>query len=322
MRIAVLDDYQDAFRAHPRFGVLSGHEVTAFTDTLKEPDALVARLEPFEGVVTIQQRSPLPGSVISRLPNLRFISQTGRNTYHLDLAACARQGIVVSAGGAGDPSVTAELTWGLVLAALRHIPAEVENLKAGRWQSTLGTQLKGKILGIYAFGRIGSIVAGYGKAFGMRVLCFGREGTLERARAAGYEVPSSRAAFFSACDVICLHLPLSPETRGIVTGADLARMKPDALLVNTSRAPIVEPGALAEALQAGRPGRAAIDVFDDEPVLGASDPLIALPNALCTPHLGYVARETYDALFGTAIDQILAFTAGEPINVADLPPAA
>jgi D-3-phosphoglycerate dehydrogenase len=321
MRIAILDDYQDAFRAHPRFGALAGHEVTAFTDTLKEPEALALRLAPFDALVTIQQRSALPGSVLARLPKLRFISQTGRNTYHLDLAACARQGITVSAGGAGDPSVTAELTWGLVLAALRHIPAEVANLKAGRWQSTLGTQLKGKILGIHGFGRIGSIVAGYGRAFGMRVLCFGRDGTAARAKESGYEVPTSRAAFFSACDVICLHLPLTPETRGIVTEADLARMKPEALLVNTSRAPIIAPGALAAALQAGRPGRAAIDVFDDEPVLGAADPLIALPNALCTPHLGYVARETYEALFGTAIEQILAFAAGRPINVADLPPA-
>ena len=187
MRIAILDDYQDAFRHHPRYAALAGHEVTAFTDTLKSADALAERLLPFDAVVLIQQRSPLPGSVISRLPNLKFISQTGRNTYHLDLAACGRQGITVSAGGAGDPSVTAELTWGLVLAALRHIPAEVENLKAGRWQSTLGTQLRGKVLGIYGFGRIGSIVAGYGKAFGMRVLCFGRDGTIERAREAGYE---------------------------------------------------------------------------------------------------------------------------------------
>ena len=319
MRIAVLDDYQDAFRHHPKYAALAGYEVTAFTDTLKEPDALAERLHPFDAVVLIQQRSPLPGSVILRLPNLKFISQTGRNTYHLDLAACERQGITVSAGGAGDPSVTAELTWGLVLAALRHIPAEVESLKAGRWQSTLGTQLKGKVLGIYGFGRIGSIVAGYGKAFGMRVLCFGRDGTAERARAAGYEVPSSRAAFFSAADVICLHVLLTPETRGIITAADLGHMKPSALIVNTSRAPIIEKGALASALLAGRPGRAAIDVFDEEPVLGASDPLIAMPNALCTPHLGYVARETYEALFGTAIDQLIAYDRGQPINVAELP---
>ncbi|NNM73038.1 D-2-hydroxyacid dehydrogenase family protein [Enterovirga aerilata] len=319
MRIAVLDDYQDAFRRHPNFQALAAHEVTAFTDTVKDPDELAARLAPFDAIVLIQQRSPLPDAVISRLSNLKFISQTGRNTYHLDLAACRRQGVTVSAGGAGDPSVTAELTWGLVLAALRHIPEEVGNLKAGRWQSTLGTRLRGKILGIYGFGRIGSIVAGYGRAFGMRVLCFGREGSLARAREAGYEVPSSRAAFFSVCDVICLHVLLTPETRGVITAADLAHMKPDALLVNTSRAPIIEEGALAAALLAGRPGRAAVDVFDDEPVLGASDPLIGMPNALCTPHLGYVARETYEALFGTAIDQILAFETGAPINLVELP---
>ena len=319
MRIAVLDDYQDAFRHHSKFAALAGHEVKAFTDTLKDPDALAERLQPFDAVVLIQQRSPLPGSVISRLPNLKFISQTGRNTYHLDLAACGRQGITVSAGGAGDPSVTAELTWGLVLAALRHIPAEVESLKAGHWQSTLGTQLKGKVLGIYGFGRIGSIVAGYGKAFGMRVLCFGRNETMERAKAAGYEVPSSRTAFFSEADVVCLHVLLTPETRGIISAADLGHMKPSALIVNTSRAPIIEEGALAAALVSGRPGRAAIDVFDDEPVLGVSDPLIGMPNALCTPHLGYVARETYEALFATAIDQLLAYDKGQPINVADVP---
>jgi D-3-phosphoglycerate dehydrogenase len=322
MRIAILDDYQDAFRAHRNFAALAGHEVTTFTDTIKDPDALASRLEPFDALVLIQQRSSLPGSVVSRLHNLKFISQTGRNIYHVDMAACAAQGITVSAGGAGDPSVTAELTWGLVLSALRHIPEEVENLKAGRWQSTLGTRLKGKILGVYAFGKIGSIVAGYGRAFGMRVLCFGREGTIQRAKEAGYEVPASRAAFFSASDVICLHLPLNPETRGIVTAVDLARMKPDALLVNTSRAPIIEEGALAAALLAGRPGRAAIDVFDDEPVLGASDPLIGMPNALCTPHLGYVARETYDALFGAAIDQIIAFEKGAPINLVAMPAAS
>jgi D-3-phosphoglycerate dehydrogenase len=319
MRIAVLDDYQDAFRHHARFGALAGHEVTAFTDTVKDPQALADRLAPFDALVLIQQRSPLPGAVIARLPNLKFISQTGRNTYHVDLAACAERGITVSAGGASDPSVTAELTWGLVLSALRHIPEEVQNFKAGRWQSTLGTRLKGRILGVYGFGKIGSIVAGYGRAFGMRVLCFGRESSHERAREAGYEVPSSRAAFFSVCDVISLHVALNPETRGLITRTDLAHMKPTALLVNTSRAPIIEAGALATALLAGRPGRAAIDVFDDEPVLGATDPLIGLPNALCTPHLGYVARETYDSLFGTAIDQLLAFGRGEPINRVELP---
>ena len=321
MRIAVLDDYQDAFRNHPRFGLLGEHDVTVFTDTVRDPEELAHRLLPFDGLVLIQQRSPLPQAVISRLPNLKFISQTGRNAYHLDLAACARQGITVSAGGAGDPSATAELTWGLVLAALRHIPEEAGHLAAGHWQSTLGTQLKGKILGIYGFGRIGRIVAGYGRAFGMRVLCFGREGSIARAREEGYEVPSSREAFFSVCDVICLHVLLSRESRGVIKAADLARMKPDALLVNTSRAPIIEEGALAAALMSGRPDRAAVDVFGDEPVLGASDPLIGLPNALCTPHLGYVTRETYEAIFGTAIDQILAFSEGEPINLVDLPAA-
>ena len=319
MRIAVLDDYQDAFRHHPRFPALAGHEVTTFADSVRDPDALAERLAPFDALVMIQQRTALPGAEIARLPHLKFISQTGRNTYHLDLKACAKAGIDVSAAGAGDPSSTAELTWGLVLAALRHIPEEAARLRAGHWQATLGAQLKGKVLGVYGYGRIGRLVAGYGRAFGMRVLCFGREGSLERAKADGFEVPSGRGAFFSACDVICLHISLTPETRGIVTAADLGRMKPDALLVNTSRAPLIQAGALVEALQAGRPGRAAVDVFEEEPVLGAADPLIGLPNVLCTPHLGYVTRETYDSLFGTAIDQLLAFMRGEPINLVDLP---
>lgn len=321
MRIAVLDDYQDAFRSHAKFGALGGHDVTVFTDPLKDADALADRLAPFDALVLIQQRTPLTASLISRLPNLKFISQTGRNTYHVDLAQCAKQEITVSAGGAGEPSSTAELTWGLVLAASRHIPAGVGNLQAGRWQSTLGVQLKGRILGVYGFGRIGSIVAGYGRAFGMRVLCFGREGSVERAKAAGYEVPSSRAAFFAASDVVCVHVALTPETRGGITAADLGHMKPDALFVNTSRGPVVEPGALEAALLAVRPGRAAVDVHDDEPVLGASDPLIGLPNALCTPHLGYVTRETYDALYGAAIDQIVAYAAGAPMNLVELPPS-
>lgn len=319
MRIAVLDDYQDAFRGHARFGALAGHDVTVFTDPLTDPDRLAERLAPFDAVVLIQQRTPLPAAVIARLPNLEFVSQTGRNSYHVDLAQCARQGITVSAGGTGEPNATAELTWGLVLAALRHIPAEVERLRNGRWQSTLGVQLRGRILGVYGFGRIGSLVAGYGRAFGMRVLCFGREGSIARAKAAGYEVPSSRAAFFAASDVVCVHVALTPETRGSVTAADLGRMKEDALFVNTSRGPVVETGALARALLAGRPGRAAVDVYDEEPVLGASDPLVGLPNALCTPHLGYVTAETYGALHGTAIDQIVAYAAGEPINLVELP---
>lgn len=315
MKIVVLDDYQDAFRHSDRFGELAGHEVVAYQDTVKDEDALVARLADATAIVLIQQRSPLPAGVVRRLPKLKFISQTGRNVYHVATDACAAQGVVISAGGAGKPSVIAEFTWGLILAALRHIPEEAAALKAGRWQSTVGVGLEGKTLGVYSYGRIGSLVAKAGAAFGMRVVCFGREGSTAKAREAGYEVAASREEFFADTDVLTLHLALNAETRGIVTGVDLVRMKPGALLVNTSRSGIVEEGALASALRFGRPGRAAIDVFDSEPVIGAADPLIGFANVLATPHLGYVEERTYESLFGTAIAQLLAFAAGEPINV-------
>lgn len=315
MRIVVLDDYADAFRHSTRFGDLAGHDVAIFQDTAKREDDLVERLADADAVVLIQQRSVLSAAVIRRLPRLRFISQTGRNVYHVATEACAAQGIVISAGGAGKPSVIAEFTWGLILAALRHIPDEAANLKAGGWQRTIGTGLEGKTLGIYACGRIGSLVANAGAAFGMRVVCFGRDGSTAKARAAGREVATSREAFFAESDVLTLHLALNAETRGIVTAVDLARMKPTALLVNTSRAGIVETGALAAALTSGRPGRAAIDVFHEEPVIGAADPLIGHPNVLATPHLGYVEEGTYESLFGTAIAQLLGYLQGQPINL-------
>jgi D-3-phosphoglycerate dehydrogenase / 2-oxoglutarate reductase len=266
--------------------------------------------------VLTQQRSALPRAALDRMPALRMISQTGRNVAHIDLAACAERGIVVSAGGAGGPEATAELCWGLILAALRHIPEEVQRLKQGQWQHTLGTGLKGRTLGVYAYGRIGSLVARVGQAFGMRVLCWGREGSLERARKDGFAVAESREALFAAVDVLTLHITLNAGTRGIVTADDLARMRPSALLVNTSRAQIIAPGALVAALTYGRPGRAAVDVYEEEPVLGAEDPLLALPNVLCTPHLGYVEEGVYAALYGTAVEQLLAFAAGRPINLA------
>jgi D-3-phosphoglycerate dehydrogenase len=224
---------------------------------------------------------------------------------------------VVAAGGAGNPSPTAELAWGLILSALRRIPQEVQRMKEGKWQGSVGVGVEGKTLGIYAYGRIGSIVAKVGRAFGMRVVCWGREGSTARAREAGFEVASSREAFFENADVISIHLPLNKETRGIVKADDLARMKPTALIVNTSRAPLIVEGALAEALKRGRPGRAAVDVYEDEPVLGGKHPLIGMDNVVCTPHLGYVEEGTYESYFGTAIDQIVAYAAGKPINVVN-----
>ena len=314
MRVAVLDDYADAFGTLPCASRLGDHEVVAFTDSVTGA-ALVDRLDGFDAVVLLQQRTALPGEVVEGLTTVRLVSQTGRNTSHLDLAALAARGIVVSAGGAGGPHATAELTWALILAAQRHLPEEVGALRAGGWQSTVGIGLHAKTLGIHGLGRIGSLVAEVGRAFGMRVVVWGREGSLERAIEAGYAAAASREAFYRESDVVSVHLPLKPETAGIVTAADLALMKPDALFVNTSRAGLVAPGALVAALEAGRPGRAAVDVFDSEPVLGASDPLLALPTVTATPHLGYVERDVIAGLYDAAVDQVLAFAAGEPINV-------
>lgn len=315
MKIAVIDDYQNAFRKLSSYGKLKGHDVIVYTDTEKDPVKLAERLKDADAIVLTQQRSPFPRAVIERLPNLKLISQTGRNAYHIDIEACTQRGIIISAAGAGKPNPTAELAWGLILSALRHIPEEVQRLKSGEWQKTVGTGVFGKTLGVYAYGRIGGLVARVGKAFGMRVTCWGREGSTTKARADGFEVPATREAFFSEADVISLHLPLNKETRGIVTAADLARMKPTALIVNTSRAPLIEPGALVAALKQGRPGRAAVDVYEEEPVLNASHPLIKMDNVVCTPHLGYVEEDTYEAYYGTAIDHIVAYAAGKPINV-------
>jgi D-3-phosphoglycerate dehydrogenase / 2-oxoglutarate reductase len=317
MKIAVIDDYQDAFRKLDCYARLRGHEIAVYHDTEKDPARLAERLKDAEAVILTQQRSPFPRTLAERLPKLKLISQTGRNANHIDVAACTEKGIVVSAGGAGNPSPTAELTWGLILSALRRIPQEVQRMKEGHWQGSVGIGLDGKTLGIYAYGRIGSIVAGVGRAFGMRVVCWGREGSTGRAREAGFDVAASREAFFESADVISIHLPLNKETRGIVKGDDLARMKPTALIVNTSRAPIIAEGALVEALKRGRPGRAAVDVYEEEPVLGVNHPLLKLDNVICTPHLGYVEQATYESYFGTAIEQILAFAAGKPINVVN-----
>ena len=317
MKIGVLDDYQDAFRKSAAFPRLQDHDVVVYNDTEKDPAKLAARLEGAHAVVLTQQRSAFPRAVIERLPHLKLISQTGKNAYHIDLAACTERGIVVSAGGASSPNPTAELAWALILANLRHIPQEVQNLREGRWQSTVGVGLSGKTLGVYAYGRIGTVVANVGRAFGMRVVCWGREGSTAKARAEGFDVAPNRETFFETCDVVSLHLPLNKDTRGIVTGADLARMKPSALFVNTSRAPLVEQGALAAALANGRPGRVAVDVYEDEPMLDRNHPLLEMATATCTPHLGYVEERVYEGIYRVAIDQILAYAAGEPINVVN-----
>ena len=309
MEIVIPDDYQDAVRHLACFSKLGGHTVTIYTDTVKDLDALAARLAPAEVLVLIRERTVISDALLARLPRLRMISQTGKGAAHIDLEACARRGITVETG-TGSPYAPAELTWALLLAAARRIPREVAGLKAGGWQSTLGIGLRGRTLGIWGYGKIGQVVAGYGRAFGMTVLAWGRAGSLARAQADGFETAASPEELLARSDALSLHVKLTPDTRGLVTAAHLALMKPEAILVNTSRAELIAPGALAAALKAGRPGFAAVDVYEDEPVLGAAHPLLALENALCTPHLGYVERDSYALYFGQAFDNVLNWAAG------------
>lgn len=312
MNIVIPDDYQNAVRGLACFARLAGHSVTIYNDTAKDPDLLAARLRSADAVVLIRERTPIGDELLARLPRLKLISQTGRGVTHIDVAACTARGVVVAAGS-GSPYATAELTWGLVLAAARRIPQEAAQLKAGRWQTSLGVGLRGRTLGVFGFGNIGTVVAGYGRAFGMRVLVWGRDSTLAKAAAAGYEPARDREEFFARSDFLTLHLRYSPDTHGIVGAGDLARMKPGAVLVNTSRAGLIAEGALAQALANGRPGCAAVDVYEDEPVLDGRHPLLALDNAVCTPHLGYVERDSYELYFGAAFDAVLAFAAGRPV---------
>jgi D-3-phosphoglycerate dehydrogenase len=318
MNITILDDYQNVVRTLSCFSKIAGHRVTIWNDHTKDVDTLAERLKDTEALVLIRERTPISAPLIERLPKLRIISQ--RSVYpHIDVEACTKHGVILSSNmNPGQPSYsTAELTWGLVIAALRRIPQEVAALKAGYWQTTVGLGLRGRTLGIYGYGRIGTVVAGYGKAFGMNVLVWGRESSVAKAHADGYTAARSREAFFEESDVLSLHLRLIDATRGIVTAADLAHMKPTALIVNTSRAGLIEPGALTTALKAGRPGMAAVDVYEEEPVLNALHPLLALDNAVCTPHLGYVERDAYEQQFSGSFDQILAYLAGKPVYVVN-----
>ena len=318
MKVAILDDYFDTVRTLPSFSKLAGHDVTVWNDHVQDTDALAERLKEAEALVLIRERTKIRTPLLERLPKLKLISQ--RSVYpHIDVDACTRLGIVVaSSQHAGTPSyATAEFTWGLVLAAMRQIPQQMESLKAGRWQIGVGHSLHHKTLGIYGYGRIGAVVAGYGKAFGMNVLVWAREATRARARAEGWETAPSKEAFFATCDIVSLHMRLVEATRHIVTAADLTRMKPSALLVNTSRAPLIEPGALVAALRAGRPGMAAVDVYEEEPLRDTAHPLLTMPNVVATPHLGYVTHEEYETQFVDIFDQIAAYSAGKPINVVN-----
>jgi D-3-phosphoglycerate dehydrogenase / 2-oxoglutarate reductase len=318
VKVSILDDYFDTLRTLDCFAKLKGHDVTIWNDHIQDVDKLVERLKDTEALVLIRERTQIRTPLLERLTKLKLISQ--RSVYpHIDIDTCTRLGIVVSSGQHADtPSyATAELTWGLVLSAARMIPQQVNSLKAGNWQFAVGTTIRGKTFGVYGYGRISAVVAGYAKAFGMKVLVLAREASMAKARADGFENAASKAAFFEQCDVISLHMRLVDATRGIVKAEDLARMKPTAILVNTSRAGLIEPGALVKALRAGRPGHAAVDVFEKEPLRDTADPLLNMDNVVATPHIGYVSRDEYEIQFTDIFDQIVAYAAGTPTNVVN-----
>jgi D-3-phosphoglycerate dehydrogenase len=318
MKVSILDDYGDTVRTLACFSKLAGHQVKIWNDHVTDIGSLAERLKDTEGLVLIRERTGIPAALLERLPKLKLISQ--RSVYpHIDIASCTRMGVVVCSNlHSGTPSyATAELTWGLILAAMRQIPQQAAALKAGNWQIGVGYSIREKKLGVYGYGRIGGVIAGWGKAFGMQVWVWARDGSLAKAQADGYIAARSKESFFEECDVISLHMRLVEATRGIVTAADLARMQTTALIVNTSRAGLIEPGALEAALRAGRPGMAAVDVYDEEPILGGRHPLLGMENVVCTPHIGYVTREEYEIQFTDIFDQINAYGARQPIHVVN-----
>jgi D-3-phosphoglycerate dehydrogenase / 2-oxoglutarate reductase len=318
MKISILDDYFDTVRKLPCFHRLDGHAVEIWNDHVQDNDQLAERLKDTDTLVLIRERTKIRTPLLERLPKLKLISQ--RSVYpHIDIDTCSRLGIVVSSSQhPGAPCyAAAELTWALTLAAVRQIPQQMASLRAGTWQLGVGTTLRGKTLGIFGYSRIGRAVAEYGKAFGMTVIFWAREASMAKARSEGYATAVSKEAFFEQADVLTLHMRLVEASCGIVTAADLARMKPSALLVNTSRAALIEPGALVAALKAGRPGMTAVDVYEDEPVRDTRHPLLNMPNVVCTPHIGYVSSEEYETQFSDIFEQITSYCAGRPINVVN-----
>lgn len=321
MKIAVLDDFQDAVRGLSCFRLLDGHEVKVFNNSARGLGQLAIRLAPYEALVLIRERTAFPAALLDRLPNLKLISQTGKVSGHIDVAAATGHGIAI-AEGIGSPVAPSELTWALIMAASRKIVPYANNLKEGLWQTAsinpvlngLGRSLRGRTLSIWGYGKIGRLVASYARAFGMRVLVWGSEGSRQAAQDDGFEAAVSREALFTQADVLTVHLRLLDATRGIVKAEDFARMKPDALFVNTSRAELVEEGALEQALRSGRPGYAALDVFSNEP-LKPDSPLLRIPTVLATPHLGYVEQDSYEIYFQTAFENVVRFAAGQPDNI-------
>jgi D-3-phosphoglycerate dehydrogenase len=312
MKIAILEDYQDAVRQLSCFALLAGHEVDVFTQPMSEDD-MAQQLAEHEAVVLIRERTHITDALMARLPKLKLISQTGKVSGNVDMEAAQRRGVTVMEG-TGDPTAPAELTWALIMAAYRRIPQYVSHMKSGQWQvvsdqtqhNSIGRAVKGDVLGIWGYGKIGQRIAKYARAFDMNVLVWGRTASLEKALGDGHRVASSKAEFFAQSDIVSLHLRLNEATRHIVKASDLAQMKPSALLVNTSRAELIETGALLSALDLGRPGFAALDVFEQEPI-HPQDPLLQHDNVVATPHLGYVEQKGYELYFSTALQNVLAF---------------
>jgi D-3-phosphoglycerate dehydrogenase len=318
MKVTILDDYHDTVRTLDAFRKLAGHEVRIWNDHVQDVDRLAERLADTEVLILIRERTQIRAPLIERLPKLKLISQ--RSVWpHIDIDACTRHGVLVCSNmHAGTPSyATAELTWGLVLAAMRQIPQQMASLKAGNWQCGVGRTVRGKTLGVYGWGRIGGAVAGYARAFGMNVVVWARAGSRERAKKEGWDVAASKEDFFARCDIVSLHMRLVDATRGIVTEADLRRMKPDALIVNTSRAGLIAPGALVAALRSGRPGMAAVDVYEQEPVRDPQHPLLTMENVVATPHIGYVTRDEYEVAFSDIFEQVLAYVEGKPVHMVN-----
>ena len=327
MNIVILDDYQDAVRKLACAAKLEPYAAKVYTNTVKGIGQLSVRLKDADVIVLIRERTHLSRQLIEKLPRLKMIAQTGRVGTHVDVGACTERGIAV-AEGVGSSAAPAELTWALIMAATRRLPHYVSHLKHGAWQQAglksasmppnfgIGSVLKGKTLGIWSYGKIGQIVAGYGRAFGMRVVVWGRSASRERAQADGYEVASSKAEFFEQSDVLSLHLRLNDETRSVVTLDDLSAMKPSAVLVNTSRAELIEQDALIAGLNRGRPGLAAVDVFESEPIL-QGHALLRLENCICTPHIGYVEQDSYEMYFSAAFDNVVNFMRGTPTNIVN-----
>ena len=327
MNIVILDDYQDAVRKLPCAARLEAYQAKVYTNTVKGLGQLSVRLKDADVIVLNRERTHLPRALIEKLPKLKLVVQTGKIGPHVDVTACTERGIAV-ADGTGSPTAPAELTWALIMAAMRRLPHYIANLKHGVWQQSglksgamptnfgIGTVLKGKTLGVWGYGKIGQLVAGYGEAFGMKVIVWGRDSSRERAVVDGFEAASSRDDFFAQCDVLSLHLRLSDDTRGMVRLDDLSKMKPTAVLVNTSRAELIEPDALMAALNRGRPGMAAVDVFESEPIL-QGHALLRLENCICTPHIGYVEQNSYELYFSAAFDNVINFIKGTPTNIVN-----